>query len=217
MFQVLMLEMPVIEGIGDEVVQFFSVVLVIVVAVAAWWSTSIRESHHNIRTVLILERRSRNRTSGESTQPPAIVTDTDNAIDTGQQDSADGVDTELLTDDSQDKDENEASNTTVVEEEAAGGCAANEPSSAVEGAAAQTQETHEPGSEQSSNVRKRFVPLLKAKSATLLREPSQERVIDENSQTAREGDQIRIRLKYLNDDQKLVEGRLQEQLGEFKR
>jgi hypothetical protein len=28
---------------------------------------------------------------------------------------------------------------------------------------------------------------------------------------------IRIRLKYLNDDQKLVEGRLHEQLGDFKR
>lgn len=36
------------------------------------------------------------------------------------------------------------------------------------------------------------------------------------SEPASEGN-IRIRLKYLNDDQKLVEGRLQEQLGDFKR
>lgn len=48
--------MSVIEGIGDEVIQFFSVVIVVVFAVAAWWSTSIREGHH-IRTVVILERR----------------------------------------------------------------------------------------------------------------------------------------------------------------
>jgi len=208
--------MPVIEGIGDEVVQFFSVVLVIVVAVTAWWSTSIRESHHNIRTVLILERRSRNRTSGESAQPPAIVTDTDNAIDTGQQDSSDGGEPELLSDDSQDKDENEASNATVIEGEAASGCTVSEPST-VEGAAAQSRDTEETGSDQGLIVRKRLVPLLKTKSATLVREPSQDRVTEESHQTEREGDQIRIRLKYLNDDQKLVEGRLQEQLGEFKR
>ncbi|XP_054280227.1 transmembrane and ubiquitin-like domain-containing protein 1 [Macrosteles quadrilineatus] len=207
--------MPVIEGIGDEVVQFFSVVLVVVVAVAAWWSTSIRESHHNIRTVLILERRSRNRTGGETTQPPAVVTDTDNAIDTGQPDSSNGGETELLTDDSQEKDDNEASNTSLVEEEAAGECATNEATPEVEGAAAQNQVTQESGTGQNIIVRKRLVPLLKTKSATILREP-QERVADENHQT-REGDQIRIRLKYLNDDQKLVEGRLQEQLGEFKR
>lgn len=36
------------------------------------------------------------------------------------------------------------------------------------------------------------------------------------TESSNEGN-IRIRLKYLNDDQKLVEGKLQEQLGDFKR
>ena len=39
---------------------------------------------------------------------------------------------------------------------------------------------------------------------------------ESETQPASEGN-IRIRLKYLNDDQKLVEGRLQEQLGDFKK
>ncbi|XP_046682538.1 transmembrane and ubiquitin-like domain-containing protein 1 [Homalodisca vitripennis] len=204
--------MSVIEGIGDEVVQFFSVVLVVVLAVAAWWSTSIRESHHNIRTVLILERRSRNRTGGESIQPPAAVPDTDNAIDTGQQDASDGVETEILTDDSQEKDDSESSTTCVSEGTDANPSPEATQLSPEEGSAATEPQCDSSSSEQ--NLRKRIGPFLKAQAATLLSEPTRNSV---EEQTVREGDQIRIRLKYLNEDQKLVEGRLQEQLGEFKR
>lgn len=204
--------MPVIEGIGDEVVQFFSVVLVVVLAVAAWWSTSIRESSHSIRTVLILERRSRNRINAESAQPPATVTDSDNAIDTGQQDSSDGVETEVLTDDSQDKDECESSNTAIVEGETAAQNLEIEDSN-VSGTTSRTEVQEPSASEQ--NLRERIAPFLKEQAANLLSEASADTV--SINQPATEGDQIRIRLKYLNDDQKLVEGRLQEPLGEFKR
>lgn len=188
--------MSVIEGIGDEVVQFFSVVFVVVLGVAAWWSTSIRDSHHNIRTVLILERRSRNRTSAESQPPAAVTADTDNTIDTGQEDT-DSREAELLTDEAQDKDENETANAT--------GEAATSPSEAT--TTTDIQETSSSETNLSENS-------LKTHTSALLTDSTARKSV---VQTLSEGDQIRIRLKYLNDDQKLVEGRLHEQLGDFKR
>lgn len=204
-------KMSVIEGIGDEVVQFFSVVLVVVLAVAAWWSTSIRESNHSIRTVLILERRSRSRANAESAQPPATMTDSDNAIDTGQQDASDGVETEVLTDDSQDKDECESPNTAIVEGEGATHNLEIEDSNLSTVGTTSTME----GQASEQNLRKRITPFFKVQAASLLSEASRDNVATDQPTT--EGDNIRIRLKYLNDDQKLVEGRLQEPLGEFKR
>ncbi|XP_030030328.1 transmembrane and ubiquitin-like domain-containing protein 1 isoform X6 [Manduca sexta] len=48
--------MPLIEGVGDEVVQFAAAVLVVVVAVLAWWSTNARPDRY--RTVLVMRSRS---------------------------------------------------------------------------------------------------------------------------------------------------------------
>lgn len=47
--------MTLIEGVGDEVVQFVSVVLVVVVAALAWWSTNARPGRY--RTVLVMRSR----------------------------------------------------------------------------------------------------------------------------------------------------------------
>ena len=44
-----------IDGIGDEVVQFVVVVLVVVVAALAWWSTNARPDRY--RTVLVMRSR----------------------------------------------------------------------------------------------------------------------------------------------------------------
>lgn len=47
--------MPLIEGVGDEVVQFVAVILVVVVAALAWWSTNARPDRY--RTVLVMRSR----------------------------------------------------------------------------------------------------------------------------------------------------------------
>jgi hypothetical protein len=39
----------------------------------------------------------------------------------------------------------------------------------------------------------------------------------QDKETARDGTGITIKLKYINDDLKLVDGKLQEQLGDFKK
>ncbi|KAM3967078.1 uncharacterized protein ACR2FA_011929 isoform 1-T2 [Aphomia sociella] len=47
--------MTLIEGVGDEVVQFVGVVLVVVVAILAWWSTNARPDRYH--TVLVMRSR----------------------------------------------------------------------------------------------------------------------------------------------------------------
>ncbi|XP_026759653.2 transmembrane and ubiquitin-like domain-containing protein 1 isoform X1 [Galleria mellonella] len=47
--------MTLIEGVGDEVIQFVAVVLVILVAVLAWWSTNARPDRYH--TVLVMRSR----------------------------------------------------------------------------------------------------------------------------------------------------------------
>ncbi|CAH0673892.1 unnamed protein product [Spodoptera exigua] len=47
--------MTMIDGVGDEVIQFVAVVLVIIVAALAWWSTNARPDRY--RTVLVMRSR----------------------------------------------------------------------------------------------------------------------------------------------------------------
>lgn len=47
--------MTLIEGVGDEVVQFVAVVLIILVAALAWWSTNANPDRY--RTVLVMRSR----------------------------------------------------------------------------------------------------------------------------------------------------------------
>lgn len=42
--------MPLIEGVGDEVVQFLVIIVILAVAIVAWWSTSSRVH----RTVFVM-------------------------------------------------------------------------------------------------------------------------------------------------------------------
>jgi hypothetical protein len=47
--------MTMIEGVGDEVVQFVGVLLVFAVAALAWWSTNARPGRY--RTVVVMRSR----------------------------------------------------------------------------------------------------------------------------------------------------------------
>lgn len=58
--------MTFITGIGDEVVQIFVFLAIILIILVAWWSTNISE-RPLMRTVLILERRTRHTPIDSST------------------------------------------------------------------------------------------------------------------------------------------------------
>lgn len=203
--------MSMIEGIGDEVVQFFSAVIIVGVALLAWWSTNITEGPL-IRTVLILERRSRNRTATEVVAPQPSVTENENGIDTGQDDVTEEILETEAVDLSTDKDESE---TVVVGTTTEAAPVSDCNDTEISDSASNSQSRNSSSTVSESNVINRNVKQTAPKKEDVITpEVSMESVIQETVETA---DQIRIRLKYLNDDQKLVDGRLQEPLGDFKR
>ncbi|XP_014246067.1 transmembrane and ubiquitin-like domain-containing protein 1 [Cimex lectularius] len=160
--------MPLIEGIGDEVVQFFGVLLAAVLGIFAWWSTNISDIPR-IRTVLVLGRRAQ--------PPPERVTEV----------AAPQVAT---TDDEVNKESSKESKLF------------SEPKEARSGSDTQDAEDGQRPDEDPDRP--------------LDDRPSDESR-SENPPDIQPPGNIRIRLKYLNDEQKLVEGKLQELLGDFKR
>jgi hypothetical protein len=88
--------MTLVEGVGDEVTQFFIALLLVLLALAAWWSTQIADTPL-VRTVLILERRTRQRLAPgppprlrltarpASDQQPVVAEIPNEPTDTGQQ------------------------------------------------------------------------------------------------------------------------------------
>lgn len=80
--------MALIEGIGDEVLQFFLFLLLLLIAVFAWWSTKIAERPI---TIFVIERRQR----FNNTLPPEVDRPTTDAEekrdDAGTSESAEAV------------------------------------------------------------------------------------------------------------------------------
>ncbi|XP_069675233.1 transmembrane and ubiquitin-like domain-containing protein 1 [Periplaneta americana] len=271
--------MTLIEGVGDEVTQFFVLVVVILVGIIAWWSTSIADQPL-IRTVLILERRTRHRVPVEPPSAPATTTSSvDNSIDTGQlepqnsadenQEIEDGAACQICdkeatnissssaasssqnVNNDQDREYVEASNDPVVESNTSEYFQSNLHSVRGDGNSSEegNQAIGPPFSSATSNtesnfLRSRRLAFFQSRQVTLLDSPATEGPIlstssstdsdntDNDNTNQTQGPSvissdasdnlpttgnIRIRLKYLNDDQKLVEGRLHEQLGDFKR
>lgn len=180
--------MSFIEGIGDEVLQFFGLVFLVFLGAIAWWSTSIRDLPQ-IRTVLIVERRSQTVTNQQTnlSQHP-------DRFDTGQRDEGLCEENTLTVGGNGDnKSEMPSTNVHLNQTEGAGCNSNNETKPDAKSSKATVKET------------KTDIPHVDTDAN------------QEQNQPNCNHDNIRIRLKYLNDDQKLVEGRLQELLGDFKR
>lgn len=274
------LAMTLIEGVGDEVTQFFALVVVVLVGLIAWWSTRIADQPL-IRTVLILERRSRHRVSVEQPPVPATASSSlENGIDTGQleplgssdenqQEIAGGAACQICNKEtgnissppaapssphSLNGDEtwelHESNNGTVNERRQSSSSPVSVPGNGNSFSESGSQvdvpsfnsaahDTH------SYLLRSRRLAFFQSRQVTLLDSPvtdgpvlstsssaDSDNIDTANSTNNEQGPtfissdtnddlpttgSIRIRLKYLNDDQKLVEGRLHEQLGDFKR
>lgn len=271
--------MTLIEGIGDEVTEFFVLVIIGLIGLIAWRSTSIADQPL-IRTVLILERRTRHRVAVD---PPPVQPTTsstvDNSIDTGQletsrssndnnQEMDGGTDCQIC-----DKEADNVSSPLVAAASTSHCLSSNRnsempetssgivnercsfkarPSPADENSFGESDSqvdvhSFSPASNNANSylLRSRRLAFFQSRQVTLLDSPvvdgpvlsasssTDSDNIDMTSTTNNEqgasfvssgtnddvpaAGSIRIRLKYLNDDQKLVEGRLHEQLGDFKR
>lgn len=225
--------MTIIEGVGDEVIHFFILLAIIFIALVAWWSTNISE-RPLIRTVLILERRATRRTPTDTQTTPVVTTDASeitqetSEAETEQKSTpedpeesnqievnvVEGCDNVLVNDEDL---QNTISNLGFLSEE---NCTLSASDESEEASA------NENTTDESSVVRNRrlaFFENRQEQTDVQIQNQCLKDLISEStssgegeSHPASEGN-IRIRLKYLNDDQKLVEGRLQEQLGDFKK
>ncbi|KAJ8935973.1 hypothetical protein NQ314_012540 [Rhamnusium bicolor] len=203
--------MTLIEGIGDEVTNFFIALFVVIIVTLAWWTTNISEQRH-VRTVLLLERR-RHRAHRRLTNHTETVTITEGTILSSA--SEESPNTEDIT-------SIEPSSSVHKPSEAKGRNEEIDTSA---------QSAHLPHS--SSNVEDTIENILDSTEHAVMEHNYAERnestsnvqsngtdeksEVDKSEHISENKSGITIKLKYINDDLKLVSGRLEERLGDFKR
>ncbi|KAG8227247.1 hypothetical protein J437_LFUL003978 [Ladona fulva] len=218
--------MTIIEGVGDEVIQFFVVVFIIVIGLLAWRSTNIAEQPF-IRAVLVLEMMTRQRSETNQTNN----TVDDSSIDTGQRSSSNSLEEES----GNPSESNSKKETSELDSDIPNENVSGNDSNMTENNQVQS-ETEQSSSSVECTTRHMEKRIAKGDQHNSLAEGeksvSDDKValegtscegnphVDDSSRAEEECNTpgiIRIRLKYLNDTQKLVEGNLEEQLGDFKR
>ncbi|XP_025192454.1 transmembrane and ubiquitin-like domain-containing protein 1 [Melanaphis sacchari] len=165
--------MALVEGFGDEVIQFFGILFVVVLIVLLWMSTQVAEMQIFRGAVFILERRTRRRHHDATRVAPVIPNSSISEQSTTETVPLNDVietNSTLNNDNPQNKNDDPAGSKIDVNK---------------------TEQFNESSQSDSTN--------------NIENEPQ----IYEDS--------IRIRLKYLNDNCRLVQGRLQENVGVFKR
>ncbi|KAH0552700.1 transmembrane and ubiquitin-like domain-containing protein 1 [Cotesia glomerata] len=201
--------MTLIEGVGDEVTDFFIVAAVILIGYIAWCSTNISEQPL-IRTVLILQHRTRTRI--------AELRANTSRIDTRNSSADESSEETIVQSDSPDS-SNEAEPNCPVHSgpatpEATGSLATGTSEQvlieAMDSLNEDTNLLHRPVKLPSNDTTKSEETDQSAPSAPS--EPT-----DSARETCDEDNEITIKLKFINDDQKIVTGRLKEMLSEFKR
>ncbi|XP_008179811.1 transmembrane and ubiquitin-like domain-containing protein 1 [Acyrthosiphon pisum] len=163
--------MALVEGFGDEVIQFFGILFVVVLIVLLWMSTQVAEMQIFRGAVFILERRTRRRHHDTTRAAPLVPNQSiseQSATETVPLNDVIQTNSTLSNDNPENKNDNPVATKSDVTEQF------NESS--------QSNDTND---------------------------------IDNEPQIYE--DSIRIRLKYLNDNCRLVQGRLQETIGVFKR
>lgn len=199
--------MTLIEGVGDEVTDFFFVVAIFIVGYLAWCSTRITDLLL-VRTVLILPPRSRTRMSGLRGR----IQD-------------DGSTTQLLSSELNEQQTTESAVTEANQETASTDA---EPSTAVSNTEVSSEENGRIETNSTEEVLIEAMDSFTSESTALRQRKSKingnDTSIDSSNCIAPQEDistsnasEISIRLKFINDDQKIVTGSLKELLGDFKR
>ncbi|XP_043469538.1 transmembrane and ubiquitin-like domain-containing protein 1 [Leptopilina heterotoma] len=205
--------MTLIEGVGEEVTDFFIIVGVLLIGWLAWCSTNISDQPL-IRTVLILQHRTRTRI--------AELSANNNVNSSSQTANLDTSEDENRISDSTNVNDQETSveNATEVPSET------NASTNSAETATSEEVliEAMDSFNNDDARLIQRQAKLSSSDSTdsqTTVNETTQELIDDENIaedlSTLSEETKISIKLKFINDDQKLVTGNLKELLGDFKR
>ncbi|XP_076239181.1 transmembrane and ubiquitin-like domain-containing protein 1 isoform X2 [Calliopsis andreniformis] len=193
--------MTLIDGVGDEVTDFFIVVVVLLVGWLAWCSTSITDQPF-IRTVLILrhgerthiaELRANRQNTSSLNQPSNIETSVEESI-------------EPIADDNTDNSQScpEPSITEVRRTSEA---------TATEEVLIETMDSF---NSDNTTLLKRQTKVNKSEETNISTCSDTVECESKNLSTS-DANEISIKLKFINDDQKVVTGSLKELLGDFKR
>ncbi|CAH0552721.1 unnamed protein product [Brassicogethes aeneus] len=228
--------MTLIEGIGDEVTHFFIGLFVILTVSIAWWTTNISEQRH-IRTVLLLDRRHRNphrsyRTLTNHTESVTITEGTPamsrsasegdlnrhiEEVSPSPETSStvkpeEGTSAEVQTSSTEETEQN-----SIIETMDSENCELRQRRIAfydncynTAGGNNGNAQTHTESNETETIMEHNYAERKNTTEAENKTETNAEKLeINENS--------IIIKLKYINDDLKPVNGNLEELLGDFKK
>ncbi|CAH1114242.1 unnamed protein product [Psylliodes chrysocephalus] len=222
--------MTIIEGIGDEVIHFFIALFVIVIGTVAWWTTNISEQRY-VRTVVLLERRSYRalRRLTNHTETVTIAEASSTPPSEEQEETAEAS-TEVPTSSEQAANV-KPSEPTVEENHISSQQSENNILEEVVGEEQNIIETMDADANVIRQRRLAFYggfnsdqPDLSSTSNTEGPQPTPSAPVDEALPSAPGKEEcpdesvgITIKLKYINDDLKLVEGKLNEPLGDFKK
>ncbi|XP_015590244.1 transmembrane and ubiquitin-like domain-containing protein 1 [Cephus cinctus] len=203
--------MSYIEGVGDEVTDFFIIVGVLLVGWLAWRSTNIADQPL-IRTVLILQHRTRTRIAelranhqsvDSSSRPPNLESSLDeSAVSNANDNNTMEIQCPM------------PSSVTATE---------NMPIQSDTTATAATSEdvlieAMDSFNNEDSGLRHRTPKITTSETTTNITEAASTITECTNEESSSiDGNQISIKLKFINEDQKMVTGSLKELLGDFKR
>ncbi|XP_056648122.1 transmembrane and ubiquitin-like domain-containing protein 1 [Diorhabda carinulata] len=230
--------MTIIEGIGDEVTHFFIALFVVVIGTAAWWTTNISEQRP-VRAVLWFERR-RHRAHRRLTNHIESVTITEgsnNSVQVEEEQSQIDATTETQTalDQSSNANKPPESNSednliptqsTTLEEPL------NQEQNIIDTMDADANivrqrrlafyggfnnDDNQQGATSSHSTLPNQNPQTSSEELTPSAPPSEESAPPAEHVHDGNNAGITIKLKYINDDLKLVEGNLNESLEEFKK
>lgn len=199
--------MSLIEGVGDEVTDFFIVLGIILVAWFAWCSTNIADQPI-IRTVLILQHRTRTSIAELRASQNTNTLNQSRNVEISEEESVDSSNIE--------NNDTEAScpETSITDTNAPALQRIPEATTSEE-VLIETMDSfnnEETIALEKSNEENSVDDSSKSESNC----PNTTECTTENLTTAN-GNEISIKLKFINDDQKVVTGSLKEMLGDFKR
>ncbi|XP_011309088.1 transmembrane and ubiquitin-like domain-containing protein 1 [Fopius arisanus] len=212
--------MTLIEGVGDEVTDFFIVVAVVVVGWLAWCSTNISEQPL-IRTVLILQHRTRTRIAELRANHSTVISDTFTTRTSSFDESAANEETTEPISQSH----NETEQTCLQENQ---NVPQTSETSTPPGAAASEEaliQAMDSGTDESELAEQKLEETEKQETDANIPEattcvssrPSEASVDSIDGALLTEREEIVIKLKFINDDQRIVSGRPKETLEDFKK
>lgn len=187
--------MPLVEGIGDEVLAVFIVFCIVIVLALAWLSTSINETNWRTISVIIghVELR-RNQNANSSTNDSTVTQQESNTETPG--DKCTAGNSSGTTQDAQSTDSDVGTLSSSASEIIKDGDKKDCPVS-------------------SSEIRAEKCDLVGSEPSC--DDGNTANIVTEQLTPEETEPSITVKLKFLNDTQRLVNGKLQEELGEFRR